>query len=118
MHIKNIENLLNEADQGGDVGSLSKNNEIKINPLHSKAYSEDLGQNALSGHSKALSGQGHDNSNGENSQKANKSIWMASTNTFPLFFYQSSKSPDKMEVVAEQLNETLNPEGDSTLPHI
>jgi hypothetical protein len=96
--------------------------EIKPNPIHSKALSEDLGQTAFAGQTKISGGQGSSTFAGtetpDKGQRSAKSIWMSSTSSMPLFFYQSSKSPDKMEVVAEQLNENLNLEGDSSSPHI
>lgn len=97
--------------------------ETKTNPNHPKALSEDLGQTAFAGQTKISGGQGTPsifcgNDASDKAQKGAKSIWLPSPSSFPLFFYQLSKSPDKMEVVAEQLNENLNPEGESSSPHI
>lgn len=125
LHIKCIEQLLNDADVRDSNSSFTKPTEGAINPTHFKAYSEDLGETSGTGlsHSQTVTGgvmvsapgntlRGSDTKSSGNP----KSIWLPSPSTFPLFFYQPSKSPDKMEVVAEQLNENLHLEEDAGTP--
>jgi len=116
-HIKCIEQILNDADTKDVMNnSFTKNPEVTLNPTHFKAYSEDLGVKEKL----PISGNGINIGNLKSGEKGNpKSIWMSSPSTFPLFFYQPSKSPDKMEVVAEQLNENLRIEDEpSSSPNI
>lgn len=120
-HIRCIEQILNDADVRDSNSSFSKPPEpAAVNPTHFKAYSEDLGEGKSgprpSSQAGATAATAAGGSRAGGDKPAPKSIWLPSPSTFPLFFYQPSKSPDKMEVVAEQLNENLHLDGDSSSP--